>query len=733
MAISWSPGSGASNPHFVGIDVDQVTATSARVRFYARAQYWVDDNQTLNWWGAATGSHTFRHQQSGGQTILLRTITITGTQGQTREIAAEIAGIYNGGTPRVVRAVTFGSAAPGAPWGVSSLVPSRGQGSRFVLDWEQVVPPAVTRFDLQRIQRGHGWATIVRPGGTARQHIDTGTVPNAAYRWRIAAENSAGTVGWTTILSWWFTAPAAPLTPTASRMADGSVRIAWGRAAYEEAHYEVRDANTLEHLGFTAAHAYEFIDTDPDLGQVALYDVRAVFVNHGTTLTSAWVRSNPLQLLGKPNPPTGLSSFAVDPDATQTQVRWRHNPVDGTPQHERQIRTASPGSTDWTTGTATSTSEEWFTWAAGHWPWDRATPDGFDWQVRTRGQHADWSDWSATAEVRFARTPVATLTTPEDGQPWTSPQLTLAFGSTEPVAQWRATVNHSSGAQHWAGSGSGLPSSISVPTPVADQASYLVSVQVLSTDGLWSEPVTAEFPVAFPPPQLMEATVAWDPETGWATVQVRVDSESDGTTPTHFDLLRSNRDLQGPWELLAEHVPVGDAPPLVDSAAAVDGRALWLVRSRDDGLGTFRDGRVATTDTQSPDGAGYLSFGPGLQLVLPLIFNPSTDMDFTHPGRQLVTLDGGVKPRRVQLDTPEARRRLAFSGVVRREALEMAEEAGQAKGAVLFRDSDGRWIVGSLEGPRIGRGVGGRWWPLQFSVDEIDHDMTVVEASPLTD
>lgn len=722
MAITWGSGEGSGNLFYVGIDVS-ISGLTATVRLYVKSQYSVSDNQTLTWSNAASGTQAFRHAQSGGSAVLVKTLTVTGSNNQTKTIKADLSGAYNGATPTHSRSFTFPPPAILAPNTPASYTISFVSDSTFDHAWSNpaVADRPVDRFRVERYGYNNpGAGYVLQANPTSTPWRSTNGVYNTRYSYRVRAENSVGVSGW--CYATVYTTPKAPSGVTLVRLENGSLSGTWTDLSPQNLEWEVQwqegtgswSASTILPDATTSA-----TKTSPD----PMVSHKMRIRSKAASRVSAWVESNTLTFLVKPKPPTSLSGGVFDP-AREVTRSWVHNTVDGSGQQGSQTRYRLAGGTTWVEQAQVLTSAQTATWVAGFF----TTGPGVEWQVRTKGAHADWSDWSATQVYTFATTPVVTVTAPSDVT-WDSPVLRATWTSSQPQAQWRATLTTDGGATLETRSGSGSTLSTTFATRLLQAGAYALTVESRSAAGLWSDPSTQNFTASFPLPAKVSVQVTWDAANGWAVCSFTAAAPVGGeSVPDQLDLYRSDNGDLGPWELVAQAVPV--VVSITDTEPAVDGKAVWVARARNSTLGTEVDGPPATTEI--PSECGYLSAGPGYENSLPLVYGsgsgPSVGLTVGKTKRSVVTLDGGTQPRRVLIETPELGQVVNYSGRIYGttdrsvDTRNQLEAIAKLDGPHLYRDPDGRKIYGALSQPSIGRGDKAVWWDIEFSVEESDHD-----------
>lgn len=732
MALSWGNGSGSGNLHYVGIDVT-VSGTTATVKLYAKSQYSVADNQVMNYSNAASGSQAFYHDQNGGTAVLVKTLTITGTAGSSKTIGASLSGLYNGGTPS--HSVTFSYPAPTvlAPNAPASMSATYVSDTTTDLSWPSAVATnkpvsyyRVERYDYSNPGAGYVYQTNVT-GLSVRL---TNGAANTRYSFRVRAQNTVGESGWVYAAEV-VTNPAAPTGVVLTRQATGELKAVWTDMSpqiYIIWEYAFREA----------AGAWPAATSVPDPAAQATKASPNTLVSHqfrirATTSTgraSAWVESNTLTLLSPPNPPTAVSSGVVDP-AEPFTVTWQHNTTDGSPQEAYQRRHRAVGTETWSTPVQGNTADQFVTFAGGAFTWDGTPGAGLEVQVQTKGAHATWSGWSAASTYTWAATPVVAVTSP--GATWPSPSLTATWTSSQPQGLWQAVLSDSSGQALESLSGSGAQLSALFTYRLTTGLVYSVTITNRSTAGLWSDPDTHTFTADFPLPAPVTTSVTWDPARGWASATFTVPAYSAPlVAPDQVDLYRSDTGPVGPWYLVAEAVPL--AVTVVDTEPGVDGQAVWVARSRNVALATEADGPVATTEVTAE--RGYLSGGPGFETVVALEYAPGTNFKTSRPGRQVITLDGGDRPRRVLTETPELVRELGYSGRVYGstdyavDTRDTFDALAAMDGPHLYRDVDGRKVYGALATDAVARGPKGLWWGVGFTITEADHDAILGAVNP---
>jgi hypothetical protein len=616
---------------------------------------------------------------------------------------------------------------PAAPTGVAA---ARNSDTSHTVTWTRHVSTAAP-YSAQRVQRstdGGAWATVATVSATATSYTDLTTGADHSYRWRVVADNSSGSTA-SAASSTLYTTPKAPGTPVAVK--DGSnivltftntARHDVGVKVYESVDggafalvdtVATADLTTWTHIAPSAevTHAYK----------VATYN--------GALVSALSAASNTVQLLAAPAAPTGLGPSVVR-DATEDVVLvWTHNPVDSSPQSAFQVRHRELGAGEWTTETpVTSTTSSW-TLAAGTY----TNPDTVEWQVATKGAHADYSPWSATATLPSSTRPTATITTPADATQVETSTLFVAWAyhDAEGSAQsaWEVRLYDGVGALVETTSGVGAPTSTTMATVVGDATSWSVWVRVADGAGLWSAWDTAAFTVAYALPTPAVLVLTWDPVT--ATVALEItnpvvaefafpfgsgDFGDGGFGGSAFGGVVAPPVVQnrvwrsaggGSWELIATGVPPDTT--IIDWSAPTTGDVDYRVEAFS-GLPSVAvtQETVTTGGTTAVFVSASTEPGGGDFSVVCVAGHRQTVTQSRGRLRVLKTYAGRTYPLERAGQAKEHTLTLSAELVPGVDSspeqwLDLADLAGPH----LWRDPDGRRVLVSVATPRIVRPVGG--------------------------
>ena len=593
MAISWgSPNSSSGNAARLGYELtvspssptSSTTSVTVTLRLYVGTRYSVSDsNNSYSVTGgfSASGSKPFSHGSSSSwssSNVTLigtwsKTVPLSYSSRETVGFSATLSGVEaTPGTARVSGSVTVplrpvSSAA--APTNVNVV---RSSDARHTVSWTRQATTAAP-YDRIEVQRWDSVAaafkTIATISGTATSFVDTSTVANRRYRYAIRGTNAwgKGAFGYSAFFN---TSPSAPFSPIATKTGQ-DIQVRWSRTAYTAAHYEVQDyadgvAQTPTVL--TGENAWGHLFVNPDASRTHAYRVRARYVDPVVgTLYSAWsALSATVQLQAPPAAPTNLQPGSGAVDATEpATLTWNHNPVDTTAQTAYELRHRPQGGT-WT-GTGKTTNSR----TSHPLPADTFTNgQTIEWQVRTWGEHANPSPWSALATFGTSARPTATVLSPAGTLTGSVVRVQWAFYDAEDSAQTQARVTL------YSGSGAilerraivGPTTAYTFSTRAEDGQAYSVGVQVRDSAGVWSLEAVEPITVSYLPPPTAVVEPVWDLDTGTVSVQISHPEPTEAEVPgVSCDLWRSANGAD--WVRIAEGLPLSTT--VIDMIPAVEG------------------------------------------------------------------------------------------------------------------------------------------------------------------
>lgn len=391
------------------------------------------------------------------------------------------------------------AAGPAAPIGVYV---ENVSGARYQLRWTPK-PTANAPYSSQKVQRRTDlgdWVTISGQLPGTQTTYFTDTAPNHRYEFRVVAVNSGGETPSMPTTSWQ-TEPEAPGEVKAERDGQGKIAITWIDRCPDPMLVDFRiehstDGQVWEHLATTVSKS--FIHLSPSITVPHHYRVRSEVYqsvsSQDVVLTSGWVSSVPLYLPAPPLAPTPVAPEGVTDADRGITLRWRHNPVDTSPQRAFALRHRLQGTESWTAVPKT-TSPESFKAITGY-----ANGESVEWQAQTWGEHPDPSPWSNSV-FTLSETPVVTINTP--ASTYGSPTLTLTWAYFQALesqqAQWQAELVDAAGAVVETRSGS-TQRAREFSTALDNGTFWKVRLRARSGAGLWSDWTEREFEVRYARP-----------------------------------------------------------------------------------------------------------------------------------------------------------------------------------------------------------------------------------------
>lgn len=380
------------------------------------------------------------------------------------------------------------------------------EGSHRV-DW--IRRSVYTSVIVQRRENGGAWKQILRPSGNIASQTDNTTKAGNKYEYRVAGIGGSGQSGWSNVGTV-YTSPTTPTGISATRSGNNIVVNASGRPRHVTG-YNIRDGGTQVATNVQLPWTH----SNPAAAATHSYTVQARY----NSLTSGWSSaSNTVQLLSPPLAPTSLSpNGPVLSSEDEVKLAWKHNPVDSSPQTEAEYRYRARGETSWATGSVTTGSSATVSSAA----------DVLEWQVRTKGQHPDWSPWSAVATFTLIDPPGVAVMSPEEL--WTRRTVDVEWSFDQPQGRpqssWEASLRLA-GEVIEQRTGSGPATTASFTTPLVDYEEYEVVVSA-AAGNVWSGEAAQSFIVQVPPAAPGLVSAEWNEDTGTVTVEVQ-----DGRGPS---------------------------------------------------------------------------------------------------------------------------------------------------------------------------------------------------------
>ncbi|UBH06482.1 hypothetical protein K8P10_001993 [Leucobacter sp. Psy1] len=372
-----------------------------------------------------------------------------------------------------------------------------------------------TSVTVQRSVGDGRWVQVGRPSGNPSNFTDRTTKANGRYYYRVQGHNSAGASPWSNTFGPVYTTPSAPSNVRAVRVS-GGIRISATAPNPWVQSYDIRDGNTTVATGVQLPWTHQ----NPDPAVTHRYTVRA---RRGTLLGSWSSASNTVELQAPPKAPTALTpnGGALDGDSPLI-LRWQHNPADASEQTRRRIEFQRPGETSWRLLGEIRTADEFVLINDPATQLGAGSYGSVSWRVRTWGDHANASPWSATATFELVERPGVAILSPEDGLLF-RPELALEWSwfqsQDRPQSAWQVEVRDSDDIVILERDGQGATSTLEQGALFADGESYVVRVRAATGD-VWSEWAEANVEVEFiaPLPPVLDGR--WNEDAGSVSVEV---------------------------------------------------------------------------------------------------------------------------------------------------------------------------------------------------------------------
>ena len=236
MVTTWGAESGY---HSVGIDLSY-SGTTVTVTYYVRSSATsVADNQTLTLTGTVTGTVNFYMGTANSVPVKVATKTFSASRGTDFTVGARLSGVYNGATPSHSRSGTVPTLVPSTP-SITAIKSVTGNSAVVELSAASPNGSTVDEYQVQAADSSSFSNELDAPRGSSRSLTLTGLPSATKVYIRGRAHNSIGWSGWSTAkrFTTLSTPPAAPGTPSVSRVSDTQHTLEWVRNSHSGAPYE---------------------------------------------------------------------------------------------------------------------------------------------------------------------------------------------------------------------------------------------------------------------------------------------------------------------------------------------------------------------------------------------------------------------------------------------------------------------------------------------------------------
>lgn len=545
MAITWSAASGGM---YIGIEAWVKSGPDASGRVVVRVDYFLEaaSGWTHSWsypwhWSGTggSGSQTVRYV-SGNAFAPVRhqlpgwDVPVQAEYGRTSyaSFSASVGPIWNGGAPSVSVNVPIPARAYDGPASPSVVSASRVSDTQVSVSWQiasSVSAPVQKIFVERKSATDEVWRQVASLEALARSWSDAGVEPNNRYQYRVYGVSSVA--GGKRESSPVATTPAAAVNVRAVKDASGNIQVSWDTAApYAASGWSVYDQDQL--VTRTHAATTQFTHTGAD--QYAPHSYRVVMHTDNGLASLKSAASNVVHVLAPPNAPALVSPTGFTASGPVV-FEWVHNPQDSTPQTGGRIQYRKQGADAWTVKTTGALQTASVDLTAGV----------YQWQVQTRGLHADWSPWSALGVCEVVDAPQVAITTPANTVNGSA--LTVAWSYFQrqnanlvlTEIELYNTADESEILE--AVRVSGTANEKTLTTVLEDKASYRVRLRCRSAHGLWSPWADSVFRVSFPSPPVPVVDVVWDENKGHAVLTVRNPMPLDPVAFQRVNVVKNGR------------------------------------------------------------------------------------------------------------------------------------------------------------------------------------------------
>ena len=511
--------------------------------------------------------------------------------------------------------------------------------------------------------------------------------------------------------------PPSPVAElTAAKNEHGQIRITWKTTfAYpQDATVEILDGD--KKVGEVRADADGWVHETADLQVPHTY---YAYIKTDGLESERSAASNVIQVLQKPGIPavSGPGTYAP---VGAVPFTWAHNSLDETWQEAADIRYA-------TVYTETANGHR----AGDSGPWQSVSVTGstqtktidlptgvIDYQIRTKGQYREYSDWSPTRRTTVTYAPVVALA-PD--------ALTLdrsAFDGALVVSHVKGSSTTIStvlcellsanlqAIEQIKGSTTALGVSpefsrapLRFKARLENRTEYVVRATLTDGYGL-STTVQRRYKVEYPTPPEPIVTASWEEDEGDMLISIASPTVPTGSTqpPTVETRLERSIDGGSTWTLVADKLP--PSTMYKDRECLTNGTTKYRVTA----TSAMPSSSVTVIDALADSQAVWISAGQGFSRSVRLAWNPVTGSQLGlvnrevkyFAGRQLgVELSGTQRQRVVQVSAA-----LLDSSARERRAL---EDLAYMPAPFMYRDPLSRVLYGSLSDVQFGREVGGVW------------------------
>lgn len=680
MAIKWGSGTYA-----LGVDVSR-TASTVSSETWKISVYLKKYSTTYNAGTSLSVSGAFSFSGStpvktGSTQQLLwsssKTFSKTYGSSQTKTVSVSLSGFHQS-VSAVSASFTVAARAYDAPANPSNVKAVYVETNKATVSWGKVASTGAPVSGFVLSYSSDGWATWtnINLSGSTTSWTSHRLSAGLTYSFAVQATGAGGKSDWVYSSN----VPMTPLKPSGllAQRSGTNVVLSWSKnSSISGTTFDIYEGDTVIKTGVTGT---TLTVSSPDPAVPHTYKVR----ERSGSLVSEFVTFNTVQLLQAPAAPANLTPNGdILPNGADVTIGWSHTPIDGSDQTGFEVQFRVDG-------------DEWQTLPGGSQSTTVIDPVGtlVEWQVRTKGNHADWSPWSATASFTLAARPTLTVTVPDTVETDTATVQIQPSEMGEYAWQAEAVID---GTVHATGSGYGESPFTWEVTELPNNT--LVEIRARVQSEVWSDWATSTMTVEYAAPSVPDVDATWISET--ASVEISVTNPT-GDVETVGNVIQSRTASSG-WENVGTDIPVNGT--FVDFTPSLSGTVQYRVGAV---AGT---GVVAWSAPVTPSGAfpcaHYLNFGDGFARVVVLRYNPAQSVDVGLTDVELVTFAGQTIPTMLTGSATSLSRSLEGTLVSKPESVSAVEQArmvrelAQWPGLVMARTIDDEPTLGAVSGVKI--------------------------------
>jgi hypothetical protein len=449
---------------------------------------------------------------------------------------------------------------PSAPSNCSHI---RNDDSSNTVSWTNNGSNPRSNNLIERSVDGGGYSQIASVAAAASSYVDATTQPDHSYSYRVRAIFSANGYnmysGYSNASAITYNSPAVPTELAASRSSEDTVSVAFRNVSLVATgvEYQRSGDNTASWSSAVAISGVGIESfTDEPGGGTWYYRARTT----RDSLTSGWSQpSNAVVTIIAPAAPklnSPLSGSVVNKALSPTRLEWTHNPIDGSAQTEAEIRLSTDNGLNWGQTIQINGSAAYY---------DHATSWSVNaqvlWQVRTKGAHPEFGDWSSVSSFSVFQVPQVAITSPQSDESIieTMPIPVTWTYSDQCGSQLSATLRlfDTGGRELWRKAISGGQKSYDIyPADILpdNNAQFMIRLEVSSTSTLTAQ-TTRAFTTDYREPAVPDGTATIDESKASVSLVVTEGVEEGLPATSSLSIIRRHAD--GRQVMLVNEVPSG--------------------------------------------------------------------------------------------------------------------------------------------------------------------------------